>query len=158
MPITAFSSGISVSPPELNLTDTGGRFLTGNFRVDNPGPEEQLFTVKADSQESAIAVNPPSFTLKAGKSEPVSVNVDKYQLPGTGLSLKLSVVGVPVRNSGNIIAAGIKLSLAFNTSENSANLRPSADPSPALSRQSKLIFGALALALLTAASLIKKIL
>ena len=117
-PFSAYSVGISVSPPSLELRGAPNKKITGAFTVTNPSRETVIYEITNDGLFS-LAITPTTFLLEPNKSAIVSVEyqpIDKLTTDKL-TTTQLSVLGRPLTVNPTQAASGIKLPVSIATGQ-----------------------------------------
>lgn len=112
IPQFLFAAGIEVTPSKLNveLGASGGQY---QFQVKNPSKQVQVFEVYPDDFADSISVNPQSFTLEAGASRSVMLEI-KPKGESKALQTNVSVVAKNLVGQNFPAQAGLKIPLSIS--------------------------------------------
>ena len=106
---SALAAGLEVVPPRLDIV-IGGSQVSARLEVKNPTADVELFEVSLDGNQRGISFRPQSFTLQAGQSQVVFVEVAKTD--AKSISDVISVVATELKGgSGASLGGGVKVPL-----------------------------------------------
>lgn len=116
-PGLALAAGISVAPPEIHLEVGQSGQATAELLVSNPTADVQIFEVSADDFEELVTLEPQSFTLEAGETKKVLVNVTgSKDNRAEVFSTDISVVARPLLDARFQASSGVKVALEVRSS------------------------------------------
>lgn len=112
LPQTVWAVGISVKPSRLKTQAPINQLTSLSLQVKNPSDSVCLYDVYLDEFSDWIKPNPSSFTLEAGETKKVTLQI-KPQTPQTAGTI-ISVVTRPLSNRKFAANSGIKIPLEIN--------------------------------------------
>ncbi|MEK7496887.1 MAG: hypothetical protein AAB657_03210 [Patescibacteria group bacterium] len=109
VPCFVLAAGIEVTPSKLKveLGASGGQY---QFQIKNPSRQVQVFEVYPDDFTDIISVSPESFTLEAGASRSIVLDI-KPKGEARALQTNLSVVAKNLVGQNFPAQAGLKIPL-----------------------------------------------
>ncbi|MBI3273885.1 MAG: hypothetical protein HYZ69_01960 [Candidatus Colwellbacteria bacterium] len=99
--------GLSVTPPELKVTQTVSKIASAKLTIKNFSDEVAIFEVYPDDFESLVKISPSSFILESGEKREVGVQSSFRQIGQYGTVI--SVISRPVSISSFNAAGGLKI-------------------------------------------------
>lgn len=116
------AAGLSVSPSSFTEAVASGDTLSRMMTVSNPTSEVALIEVFPDDFDTFISMDPRSFTLEAGESRRVRVDM-RGEREGV-YSTFVSVVARPLGQRQIAAGSGIKIPLTMHVSSESSSWLP----------------------------------
>lgn len=108
--------GLSVTPPELKVTQTISKITHEKLTVKNFSDEVAIFEIYPDDFESAIKATPSSFILESGEKREVDIQSSFRKTGQYGTAI--SVVSKSISTSSFNAAGGLKIPITIIVNEN----------------------------------------
>lgn len=120
LPIFALSSGLQISPSNLEFSIGPGKTQTLILNIANPTADVQLFEVYPDAYQKNLVAEPSSFTLESGARKSVNITANSKSLnsdPSQTFSTNISVVAKPLAEKTLSVGTGAKVPVTVKIEE-----------------------------------------
>lgn len=121
VPIATFAVGVSVIPSKLLIQTQVNQITKQNLQIKNPSSVVSIYDLSPDDYSDWLKILPSSFTLEAGESRAVELQVKS---PSIGsFATQISVVAKPLSPRAFQANSGVKIPLEIRVEkvESSSN-------------------------------------